>query len=83
MGDRIIAGASAALTAKPADPAELAGLVEAIVAATGADKRSVIKRLAGLEVRGAAGRAIDRAIAERCSPSVRAEAGPLLARAVR
>lgn len=40
-------------------------LVDAVVADTDADRRSVIRRLAGLPVRGAAGLAIDRALAAR------------------
>ncbi len=38
-------------------------LVSEVVRATGADPRSVIKRLAGLPVRGAAGRCVDVALA--------------------
>jgi hypothetical protein len=37
-------------------------LVRKVVRLTGADERSVIKRLAGMRVRGAAGRAIDAAL---------------------
>ena len=40
-------------------------LILEIVDETGADPRSVTKRLAGLRVRGAAGRSIDRALTER------------------
>ena len=40
-------------------------LVISVADETSADRRSVTKRLAGLPVRGAAGRAIDRALAAR------------------
>lgn len=40
-------------------------LIDAIAVETGADRRSVVRRFAGLPVRGAAGRAIDSAIASR------------------